>query len=198
MTAHRRALALILVLAALCLVLAALCLGPAAQAWEPLAAEAPAQTVQAPEHRPAPPVDDDRDVDATVATAPAPDRWLWPVQGGRVSSRYRPAHRPEHTGLDIAVELDTLVSAARAGSVEAVSEEPGGYGTYVLLDHGDGMRTLYAHLGRTLVLEGRYVQAGEAVGRVGLTGRTTGPHVHFEVRRDGVRLNPLPYLVGGE
>lgn len=111
-----------------------------------------------------------------------------------------------HTGLDIAGPLDTPVQASAAGTVllatSSVDAEGHltGYGTYVVVSHGGGYLTLYGHLDKLLVKPGQAVQQGEAVGLLGSTGSSTGPHVHFEIRKDGVFVDPAPYLaaeVGG-
>lgn len=99
-----------------------------------------------------------------------------------------------HTGLDIAVPTGTPVRAALAGVVTTAAYNAGGYGYYVMVDHGNGMVTLYAHNSRLLVRVGETVEAGDVVSLSGSTGRSTGPHLHFEVRVNGQRVNPRPYL----
>jgi lipoprotein NlpD len=132
---------------------------------------------------------------AASATAPAPSRatrLAWPLRGV-LYGRYgvRQGHR--HDGIDIAAPEGTIVGAAAAGQVIYVGEQAG-YGNIVILRHGDALVTLYAHASRILVEEGQTVARGDPVARVGQTGRTTGPHLHFEVR-DGTRArNPLLYL----
>jgi len=83
--------------------------------------------------------------------------------------------------------------AAEAGQVVLVTSD-GGYGNYIALDHGDGLRTLYAHLSQFSVGAGQFVSRGQLIGRIGSTGYSTGPHLHFEVREQGVLRNPLNYL----
>ena len=89
-----------------------------------------------------------------------------------------------------------LVRAAAAGRAR-VLWNPTGYGLYVLVDHGGGLQTLYGHLSAASIEDGAQVQAGEEVGRVGSTGLSTGPHLHFEVRRDGRAVDPSPLLSAG-
>jgi murein DD-endopeptidase MepM/ murein hydrolase activator NlpD len=104
-----------------------------------------------------------------------------------------------HTGIDIAANTGTPVHAAAAGTVVlATAEVEGGqlagYGRYVMLAHGEGYYTLYGHLSRIDVAVGESVDAGQVIGLVGSTGRSTGPHLHFEVRHDRQLLDPLAYL----
>jgi murein DD-endopeptidase MepM/ murein hydrolase activator NlpD len=117
------------------------------------------------------------------------DPWGW-----RWSERRR-AWRM-HTGVDLAAAEGTAVLAARAGTVRLV-ESVGGYGLSVLLDHGQGLETLYAHLLDAAVRPGQRVEAGEVIARLGASGQATGPHLHFELRRRGARLialDPTPHL----
>ncbi len=99
-----------------------------------------------------------------------------------------------HTGIDIAVPTGTPVRAALPGVVTTATYDAGGYGYYVKVDHGNGMVTLYAHNSKLLVKVGDAVEAGDMVSMSGSTGRSTGPHLHFEVRVNGQRVNPRSYL----
>lgn len=99
-----------------------------------------------------------------------------------------------HTGIDIAVPTGTPVRAALPGVVTTAAYNAGGYGYYVMIDHGNGMVTLYAHNSKLLVRAGDTVETGDIVSLPGSTGRSTGPHLHFEVRVDGQRVNPRSYL----
>ncbi len=94
-----------------------------------------------------------------------------------------------HSGIDLAAPQGTPVMAALPGSVHVVVS-PAGYGLHILMDHGDGLSTLYGHLSRTVVIDGDRVAAGVLIGAVGSTGNSTGPHLHFEIRRDGVTEDP--------
>lgn len=109
---------------------------------------------------------------------------------------YEPAcpTRHFHTGIDLAAPAGVAVHAAGSGVVR-VGSDPAGYGINVLIDHGGGMSTLYAHLGATDVASGAAVQEGERLGTVGSTGLSTGPHLHFEVRVRGRPVDPYGYLV---
>ena len=99
-----------------------------------------------------------------------------------------------HTGIDIAVPTGTPVRAALPGVVTTATYNAGGYGYYVMIDHGNGMVTLYAHCSKLVARVGSTVQAGDIVSLSGSTGRSTGPHLHFEVRINGQRVNPRSYL----
>jgi murein DD-endopeptidase MepM/ murein hydrolase activator NlpD len=98
-----------------------------------------------------------------------------------------------HTGVDLGVPTGTPVLASKAG-VARTFRSASGYGWYVLLVHGDGVYTLYAHLSRILVSDGQVVGRGQEIGRSGSTGFSTGPHLHFEVRRGQGFVGPCPYL----
>ena len=105
-----------------------------------------------------------------------------------------------HTGLDIAASMDTPVQAAAAGTVLLATSSVDllghltGYGNYVVIDHGTGYLTLYGHLDKLGVTPGQSVQQGDVIGLLGSTGNSSGPHVHFEIRKDRVYVDPAPYL----
>ncbi len=122
-----------------------------------------------------------------------------PVQG-RVSSYFGWRNvsvngNRYHGGLDIAAPSGTPVKAARSGVVVRAGWW-GTYGNVVVLDHGDGSETRYAHLSAIAVRVGESLRQGDVLGAVGSTGASTGPHLHFEVRFDGRAVDPLPYLQG--
>lgn len=100
-----------------------------------------------------------------------------------------------HDGIDLAVKRGTGITSLKDGVV-AFSGWQGGYGNTVIVRHEDGLETLYGHASRTHVREGQVVKAGTVLADVGSTGRSTGPHLHFEVRKDGEAVNPIPYLKG--
>ena len=102
--------------------------------------------------------------------------------------------RRGHTGMDLAVPTGTPIRAALSGTVTASAYNQGGYGYYVIIDHGSGLSTLYGHCSQLLAPVGRTVEAGEVIALSGSTGRSTGPHLHFEVRVNGERTNPRSYL----
>ena len=99
-----------------------------------------------------------------------------------------------HAGLDIAAPWGAPVVAAAAGQVILAAPTSGGYGIEVILDHGHDLRTIYAHLSELEVEAGEYVAAGRLIGRVGSTGYSTGPHLHFEVRQGEELRDPLDHL----
>lgn len=118
--------------------------------------------------------------------------FTWPLRGAvsQFASWY-------HMGLDVTSPVGTPIVAAQSGKVTlaSVGTWDGGYGTHVEIDNGAGMSSNYAHLSGVNVGAGDTVVAGKTViGWVGMTGRTTGPHVHFEVRKNGTLVDPLPYL----
>jgi murein DD-endopeptidase MepM/ murein hydrolase activator NlpD len=117
---------------------------------------------------------------------------IWPVIG-QITSYFGPRWGTRHTGLDIAAPTGTEIRAVRAGRVEKAGWW-GGYGNCVIINHGDGVRTLYAHASRLLVTRGQRVVQGQVIARVGSTGHSTGPHVHFEVRIDDRFKDPLYFL----
>ena len=98
-----------------------------------------------------------------------------------------------HAGIDLAAPTGTAVYATADGMVEHASWE-GGYGNMVEIEHGKGLATRFGHLSRILVHEGQMVHRGDLVALVGSTGRSTGPHLHYEVRIDGHAVNPMPFL----
>lgn len=113
----------------------------------------------------------------------------WPVRG-RITSGFGSRWGSIHTGIDIAVPSGTPVKASRGGTVTSAGWM-NGYGYAVIIDHGDGYSTLYGHNSKLLVSVGEHVDAGQVIARSGSTGHSTGPHVHFEIRRSGKPINPL-------
>jgi murein DD-endopeptidase MepM/ murein hydrolase activator NlpD len=115
---------------------------------------------------------------------------LWPVPGGVISQYYHAGH----LALDIAAPYGSTVVAAAGGTVTWAGWRNNGGGYVVAIDHGNGMQTVYNHLGSIWVYVGQWVDAGQGIAGVGCTGMCTGPHVHFEVIVNGVIANPLRYL----
>ena len=111
-----------------------------------------------------------------------------------VSSPFGPRGGRMHTGVDFAAPFGAPVSAARAGTVTWAGWRDGGWGYLVSIAHGGGVRTLYAHLSSVAVPRGARVQAGWLLGRVGATGISEGPHLHFELRLRGAAVDPRPAL----
>lgn len=128
--------------------------------------------------------------------------YIWPVSNGsrRITSPFGPRNNPvtgryqNHNGIDIGgVYYSTQVIAAKAGTV-IVSQKGSSYGNYVVVSHGTGNTTLYAHLSSRAVSVGDVVAQGDVLGITGSTGNSTGPHLHFEITENGSRIDPLTYL----
>lgn len=119
-------------------------------------------------------------------------RFAWPLRG-RLSSRFGPRGRRNHDGIDIAAGRGTLVRAAEAGRV-VFSGKMGGYGNAIVIRHNEAYATIYAHHSRNRVSRGGFVDKGTVVGEVGSSGNATGPHLHFELRRDELAQDPLLFL----
>lgn len=130
-----------------------------------------------------------RSVSTPTLFAHGSGQFIWPVSG--VITQYFSWYHP---ALDIAGPQGDPVSAADSGRVVTVDWMPGGYGNYVIIDHGNGYRTLYAHLFKVLTSVGENLSRGQELGLRGTTGRSTGPHTHFEIFHNGVRINPLTAL----
>lgn len=146
---------------------------PKAKPWSPPAV--PSETIpQAPDY-----------------IAQAKGEYIWPTTG-KISQGYHWYHK----AIDIADPSGPAVVASRGGTViDAGWTAPSrGYGIYVVIDHGDGIQTLYAHLSSVAVSAGQQVLRGQVLGRMGSTGRSTGTHLHFEIRTSSGNVNPLGYL----
>ncbi|HMQ11504.1 MAG TPA: M23 family metallopeptidase [Oligoflexia bacterium] len=136
-----------------------------------------------------------RDQSSLIAATPS----IWPVRGW-VSSHYGKRISPftgqvkHHYGVDIPAPTGTKVMAAADGVVIKVGTD-GGYGKMISIRHGYGMVTRYGHNSKNLVQVGQKVKRGEVIAEVGSTGRSTGPHLHYEVRINGVPVNPAKYMV---
>lgn len=133
--------------------------------------------------------------------APAGTKIRYPVEGAHISSHFGEVssirnNRP-HSGTDLAVGSGTPITAAAGGKVIDVGFEGSGLGNYVVIDHGNGWVTKYGHmLEKPPVTEGQQVDAGTQIGKVGSTGNSTGPHLHFMVVKDGKNLDAEPFLEG--
>ena len=123
--------------------------------------------------------------------------WKWPAPGyGTITSKFgwRSWSQSYHKGIDIGAPTGANIVASNAGTCVVSSFNAGGYGNYVILDHGGGYLTVYGHFSRRCVSVGQRVGRGQVVGLCGSTGRSSGPHLHFEIRVNGVAQNPLNYL----
>lgn len=123
-----------------------------------------------------------------------------PVDGVRLTSSFGMRNHPilrqrrQHNGVDLATARGTPVYATADGMVE-MAKYWGSYGNYVQIGHGGDLETRYAHLSSYTVRDGQQVRKGDLIGYVGSTGRSTGPHLHYEVRVSGEPVNPVPYMV---
>jgi murein DD-endopeptidase MepM/ murein hydrolase activator NlpD len=125
---------------------------------------------------------------------------IWPVEGGEVTDSFGGRRDPFgggtsefHSGQDISAERGTPVYAAGIATVKFAGTQSG-YGQVIILDHGDGLTTRYGHLSKIEVVAGQELTRGALIGRVGSTGRSTGPHLHYEVRINEEPVNPRHYL----
>jgi murein DD-endopeptidase MepM/ murein hydrolase activator NlpD len=137
----------------------------------------------------------------SIASVSIPSRM--PVDGVRLSSSFGMRNHPvlggrrAHKGIDLAGPVGTPVHATADGVVSK-AEWFSSYGLYVAIEHGGALQTRYGHMSRLNVADGQRVHKGDIIGFIGTTGRSTGPHLHYEVRVNGEAVNPLPYMQQGE
>nr|WP_285712350.1 M23 family metallopeptidase [Erythrobacter sp. COR-2] len=148
-------------------------------------------------------------VEAPLAfSSPIPQRGIsvpsrMPLEGAALTSGFGMRTHPvlggrrQHTGIDLAAPTGTPVYATADGIVSR-ADWYSSYGLYISVEHGASMQTRYAHLSRLAVAAGDSVKKGDLIGYVGSTGRSTGPHLHYEVRVEGLAVNPIPYMVESE
>lgn len=120
------------------------------------------------------------------------NEFIWPLQG-RITSFFGARGHRRHDGIDIAVPTGTAVKASRSGKV-VMAKRRGGYGKFVEIAHGGGYTTRYGHNSKLLVKQGEKVKQGEVIAKSGSTGHSTGPHLHYEIRRKNKPQDPLYYL----
>lgn len=123
--------------------------------------------------------------------------WLWPAPGyRRITSKFgwRSWSQSYHKGIDVGAPMGARIVASNGGKVVTSSYDSGGYGNYVIIDHGGGYMTVYGHMKSKSVSVGQKVSRGQTIGLCGSTGRSTGPHLHFEIRVNGSAQNPMNYL----
>ena len=125
---------------------------------------------------------------------PSKQKWIWPVRGARLTSKFGKRGNRPHKGIDLAKAPGAPIYAAADGVVVYSGSRQRGYGNLVILKHADGYMTVYAHNRRNLVDEGQRVRQGFQIAELGNTGRSTGPHLHFEIRHKGRPINPLRLL----
>jgi murein DD-endopeptidase MepM/ murein hydrolase activator NlpD len=138
----------------------------------------------------------------THLTTPTPNPSTWlgkllrPIAGGTLTGSFGDARAGHtHEGIDLATPIGTAVDAAGSGRI-IYAGPSSGYGLRIDVDHGNGLTTRYGHLSRLDVKVGDQVKAGGVLGLSGNTGDSTGPHLHFEVRQDGIAVDPNPYITG--
>lgn len=146
--------------------------------------------------------------DVAAYSSPIPQRGIsvpsrMPLEGAQLTSGYGMRTHPvlggrrQHAGIDLAAPSGTPVYATADGIIGR-ADWFSSYGLFISVNHGAAMQTRYAHLSRLAVAAGDNVKKGDLIGYVGSTGRSTGPHLHYEVRVDGLAVNPIPYMVESE
>lgn len=126
-------------------------------------------------------------------------RFDWPVEEARLTRGFLPHKKKRpHLGIDLAAPRGTVIFSSHSGTVIYAGRDFRGYGKMVLVEDGHGWATLYAHLDRILVEEGQSLTSRDIIGLMGRTGRATGVHLHFEIRKDKFPLDPLLQLPGGQ
>lgn len=130
-----------------------------------------------------------KQITPNAGTVVASGSFVWPTQGV-ITQRFSWYHQ----GIDIANNAAPNVLAADAGTVSVPPFMAGGFGNYVIIDHGNGYHTLYGHMSQIYVVSGQTVNRGAVIGKMGTTGHSTGLHTHFEISLNGVKLNPLSIL----
>lgn len=129
--------------------------------------------------------------EAEVTLSTVTDRVIqYPVQEGYISQGYSIFH----PAIDIAAPFGTEIRPIKDGVVEDISKSRVGYGNSIIINHGDGITSLYAHLSKINVSKGDKVTVFDTIGNVGRTGHSTGPHLHLEVRKNGIPINPFAIL----
>jgi murein DD-endopeptidase MepM/ murein hydrolase activator NlpD len=119
--------------------------------------------------------------------------FIWPVEG-KIIDFFADVDRKNHQGIDISSPLGTPIKASNAGTIIYSNNGVKGYGNLIVLRHSEEYVTLYAHNQVNLVEEGAWVEKGQIIGRVGQTGKASGPHLHFEIRKNTKPVDPLLFL----
>ena len=140
-----------------------------------------------------PPLRGDR-TGSQLTSGEASEPTAWPLtQAGYITQLREDTPGVNHPGLDIAVPNDTYIRASGSGTVRDAGVDDV-YGRYILIDHGDGLETMYGHASRIFVEPGEQVERTEVIALSGSTGRSTAPHLHFEIRKDGRAVDPLAFV----
>jgi len=119
--------------------------------------------------------------------------FIWPVEG-KINQGFEEAENRRHQGIDISSTVGSPIKASNAGTVIYSNNTIKGYGNLIILRHSEELVTVYAHNQVNLVEEGTWVEKGQVIGKVGQTGRTSGPHLHFEIRKNNRAMDPLLFL----
>lgn len=127
-----------------------------------------------------------------ILTYKKPD-FIWPIEG-RLGNVFEEAENKRHQGIDILSPFGTPIKASNSGTVIYSSNTIKGYGNLIIIRHSEELVTVYAHNQVNLVEEGGWVERGQIIGKVGNTGRASGPHLHFEIRRNNKAIDPMPLL----
>jgi murein DD-endopeptidase MepM/ murein hydrolase activator NlpD len=121
--------------------------------------------------------------------------YMWPVPSSRkISSKFGPRWGRHHDGIDIPAKLGTHILATNSGVVVYSGSKLGGYGNLIVISHADGFFSVYAHAKKSFVRKGSRVHRGQVIAQVGTTGRSTGPHLHFEIRTSERPYNPVTFF----
>jgi murein DD-endopeptidase MepM/ murein hydrolase activator NlpD len=132
----------------------------------------------------------DNSAGLSTSVAAAPDSWLLPLRDYTFSSPFGARWGKLHAGVDLAVQEGTPYAAMHDGKV-ILAQWYGGYGYCIMIDHGNGLVTVYGHSSQLLVKQGDTVKAGQIIGLVGSTGHSTGPHLHLEIHVNGKAMDPV-------
>jgi len=148
-------------------------------------------------HRPTPPAVPEAPIHKMNYKMSGSDKaFIWPTNSGKITAHYGKVGKlwdQKHQGIDIKGQLGAPVYASADGMVKLVMTEPE-WGNRIILNHADNFQTHYGHMNSFIVSRGQYVKAGDIIGTVGSTGKSTGPHLHFEIREDGHTRDPLPLI----
>lgn len=123
--------------------------------------------------------------------------WIWPVEEVKINSKFGKRRRGFHEGIDLKAPVGTRIYATQAGQVIYADNKIGGYGNMIVIKHPAGLFSVYAHLSQMKVRAGDSVDQRDLIGLSGKSGRVRGPHLHFEVRRGSVALNPVNFYERG-
>ena len=138
------------------------------------------------------------EINSIPTTGLATGAWIWPLKEVHYTSHFGKRRRGFHEGVDLKAQVGTPVFAAQSGEVIYSQSKIGGYGNMIVIQHPAGLFSVYAHLDSMKVKEGQKVERGMQIAVSGKTGRIRGPHLHFEVRRGAIALNPESFYKRSE